>query len=125
MAAKGLEEAELGEGLARLWLDSGLVRPPGWPAASAGADWPPRLRGRRALRWTAARPQLTAEPGPAATTAAAEQGAERPAEEEERRMKRTEREQRHQAAKGRKSILFGWQTGQLKNPTALRKFKDT
>lgn len=77
-------EAELGEGLARLWLESGLVRPPDWPAASAAADWLRRPRGRRALRWTAARPQLTAGLEPAATTAAAEQGAERPAEETKR-----------------------------------------
>lgn len=74
------------EELARLWLGSGLVRLPDWPAAVATAapDWLPQLRGRHALRWTAARPQQTAGPEPAATTAAGEQGAERPAEERKR-----------------------------------------
>ncbi len=68
--------------LVRAWLETGLVLLHDWPAAAAADDddWLPRLHGQRARRSTAARLRLTAALEPAATTAAAVQGGERPAE---------------------------------------------
>ncbi len=64
--------------LVQVWLETGLVLLPDW---SAAADWLPRLRGRHVQRSTAAWLRLTAALEPAATTAAAVQGGERPAED--------------------------------------------
>lgn len=60
---------------------------PDWPAAvaCAAADWLRQLRGPHAQRLTAARLRLTAALEPAATTAAAVQGGERPAKERKKR----------------------------------------
>lgn len=73
--------------LARVWLETGLVLLPDWPAAvvCAAADWLRPLRGPHALRLTAARLRLTTALEPAATTSAAVQGGERPAEERKKR----------------------------------------
>lgn len=75
--------------LAQVWLETGLVLLPDWLAvvASAVADWLRQLRGRHAQRLTAARLRLTAALEPAATTAAAVQGGERPAKEKKRKKR--------------------------------------